>query len=121
MKEKSLLLGLLGEQPLFKVIDFLIDNLSVDFTKKQIAEGAGIARASLFNHWDEIEKYGLVKVTRRFGKTKLYTLNTKNQIVKRLLDLEKALIAVSLEKESAKKSVKQKEKESSLVLEEAEA
>lgn len=102
MKEKSLLLGLLGEQPLFKIIDFLIDNLSVDFTKKQIAEGAGIARASLFNHWQVLEQYGMVRVTRTFGKTKLYTLNTKNQIVKRILDLEKALIATALEKVSYK-------------------
>lgn len=119
MKEKSLLIGLLGEQPLFKVIDFLIDNLSLDFTKKQIAEGAGISRASLFNRWKELEKYGLVTVTRQFGKTKLYTLNTKNIIVKRILDLEKALIAGVLEKEHVRKSVKQRV--SSLVLEEAEA
>ncbi len=106
MKEKSLLLGLLGEQPLFKIIDFLIDNLSMDFSKKQIAEGAGISRASLFQHWDVLEQHDMVRVTRQFGKTKLYTLDTKNQIVKRILDLEKALIVAAFDSKSASKSVK---------------
>lgn len=92
MKEKSLLLKLVGEMPLFKIIDFLIDNKGLDFTKKDIAEGAGIARASLFNYWPELEKRKLVRPTRRFGKTTLYTLNTSNPLVKKILELESALI-----------------------------
>ncbi|MEK6868239.1 MAG: hypothetical protein AABX98_05460 [Nanoarchaeota archaeon] len=57
----------------------------------------------------EIEKYGIVKITRSFWKTKLYTLNTKSPIVKRLLDLEKTLIAEALEKDMVK-SAKSKSK-----------
>lgn len=92
MKDKSLLLSLVGEMPLFKIIDFLIDNKGVDFSKKNIAEGAGIARASLFNYWPKLERRRLVKVTRSFGKTKLYTLNTTNPLVQKILDLEASLI-----------------------------
>jgi AcrR family transcriptional regulator len=86
--------------PLFRIIDFLIENKGMDFDKSDIAEGADISRASLFNYWGELEKRGIVKVTRQFGKTKLYTLNTKNPITKRILDLEKALIAEALEEDS---------------------
>ena len=99
MKQQSLLLRLTGEMPLFKVIDFLIENKGMDFTKTDIAEGASIARASLFNYWPVLEDYNIVRVTRKFGKTKLYTLNTKSMITKRLLDLEKTLITQALEKE----------------------
>ena len=56
MKEKSLLIQLVGEMPLFKIIDFLIDNKGMDYTKLDIARGAEISRASLFNYWEEIEK-----------------------------------------------------------------
>lgn len=98
MKERSLLLQLTGEMPLFKIIDFLVDNKGMDFTKKDIIEGADISRASLFNYWSELEKYGMVKVTRRFGKTKLYTLNSKSLLIKKILDLEKVLISESMEK-----------------------
>ncbi len=53
--EKSLLLQLTGDMPLFRIVDFLVDKKGMDFTKKDIAEGAQIARASLFNYWPELE------------------------------------------------------------------
>ena len=102
MKDKSLLLQLTGELPLFKIVDFLVENKGMDFDKTAIAEGADISRASLFNYWDELEKHGIVKVTRQFGKTKLYTLNSKNLITKKILELERALISNALEKDHKK-------------------
>jgi len=78
--------------PLFKILDFLVDNKGMDFTKKDIAEGAEISKTSLFNYWQELEKYKIVKVTRTFGKTKLYTLNTESPITKKILELESTLI-----------------------------
>ena len=98
MKEKSLLLGLTGEMPLFKIIDFLLENNGLDFSKLAIAKGSGISRASLFNYWKELESRGIVKVTRTFGKTKLYTLNAKSPITMKLIELEKVLITQALEK-----------------------
>ena len=102
---KSLLLQLTGEMPLFKIIDFLIENKSLDLTKKEIIDGANISRAALFKYWNELEKNNLVRVTRQFGKTKLYTLNSESLIVRRILDLEKVLIAQSLEKSSKKELI----------------
>lgn len=96
---KSLLLQLTGEMPLFKIIDFLVENKGMDFSKKEIAEGAVISRASLFQYWHVLDLHGIVKITRRFGKTKLYTLNANNVVTKRILDLEKALIFEALSKE----------------------
>ena len=103
--EKSLLLNLTGEMPLFKIIDFLLENKGMDFSKLDIAKGAEISRASLFNYWSEIEKHGIVKVTRSFGKTKLYTLNVKNPVAKKIIELEKALIAEAMNKAKKKELV----------------
>jgi len=100
MKNTSLLLQLIGEPPLFKIIDFLVENKGEDFTKSEIAEGSHISRASLFNYWKALETQGIVRVTQKFGNTKLFTLNSKNIITKRILDLEKALISKGLEKKS---------------------
>jgi len=96
--EKSLLIRFLGENPVFKIVDFLIENKGMELTKKDIIEGSGISRASLFNCWLQIEEQEIVTVTRKFGKTKLYTLNSKNQIVKKLLELESVLIGKALDK-----------------------
>ncbi len=103
MKEKSLLLQLTGEMPLFKIVDFLVENKGLDFTKKGIAEGAKISRASLFNYWPELEKREIVKATRKFGKTTLYTLNAGSIIVKKILELEKVLISIAIEKARVRK------------------
>jgi hypothetical protein len=97
--ESSLLLKFLGENPIFKIIDFLIENKGLDMTKKEIIEGAGISRAVLFKYWKRIEEQEIVLVTRKFGKTRLYTLNSKNPIVKKLLELESILIGKSLDKQ----------------------
>lgn len=88
----------MGENPVFRIIDFLIENKGLDMSKKQIIEGAGISRASLFNCWEQLEEQEIVLVTRKFGKTKLYTLNSKNPIVKKLLELESVLIGKAIDK-----------------------
>ena len=98
MTEKSLLLNLTGDMPLFRIIDFLLENKGMDFSKTDIARGAGISRASLFNYWNELENHGIVKVTRSFGKTRLYTLNSKNPVTQKILELEKALISEAMDK-----------------------
>lgn len=96
MEEKSLLLNLTGEMPLFKIIDFLLENKGMDFSKSDISKGAEISRASLFNYWNEIEKHGIIKNTRSFGKTKLFTLNVKNPVTQKIIELEKTLIAEAM-------------------------
>ena len=95
--EKSLLIRFLGENPIFRIIDFLIENKGIDVTKKEIIEGAGISRAALFKYWKQIEAQEIVLVTRKFGKTKLYTLNSKNPIIRKLLELESILIGKALD------------------------
>ena len=105
MTEKSLLINLTGDLPLFNIIDFLLDNKGMDFSKTDIAKGAGISRASLFNYWNEVEKHGIVRRTRSFGKTKLYTLNTKNPVTQKIIELEKALISEAMNRARLEKEV----------------
>lgn len=96
--DKSLLIKFLGENPVFRIIDFLIENKGMEVTKKEIIEGAGISRAALFKYWEQIEEQEIVLVTRKFGKTKLYNLNSRNPIIKKLLELESILIGKALDK-----------------------
>ena len=99
----SLLLQATGNSPALRIIDFLIENKGLDFSKTEVARGAGLSRATVYSWWQNIERFGLVKVTRSFGKTKLYTLNAKSPVIKKLLELERALI-----KEAMRKHIKAK-------------
>ncbi|MBI4918646.1 hypothetical protein HY837_01850 [archaeon] len=103
MTGNSLLLKLVGDVPAFRIVDFLIENKGLDFSKKEIIEGAEISKATLFNYWEEVEDTEIVKPTRKFGKTTLFTLNTSNPIVKRLLDLELEIIRHSMDKKAERK------------------
>lgn len=85
---KSLLIDFLGDVPIVRVIDFLIENSIFDYTKTDIAKQSGISRASLYNIWPVLEKYSIIKPNRKIGNTVLYRLNKKNSIVKQLIELD---------------------------------
>lgn len=90
-----------------KVIDFLIENKGNDFCKASIAKGAGTSRTSLFYCWPAIEKAGILKQTRKFSKTTLYTLDTKSPVVKKIVELEFALVSRFIDSEAGKNIAKQ--------------
>jgi len=50
-------------------------------------EEAGISKVTLFKYFAKLEEAGIVKVSRKFGKTKLYKISTESPIVKRIIDL----------------------------------
>ncbi|MBN2458625.1 helix-turn-helix transcriptional regulator [Candidatus Woesearchaeota archaeon] len=86
------------KQLVYRVTDFLVDNPGKDYSKQDIAKGAGLSRATVFNHWKMLEASGIVKMTRRFGKTRLYQLDTENEITKKMLELERYLISAVIRK-----------------------
>ncbi len=100
--EESLLIQFMGDNPGTRIIDFLIDNKGMDYSKTDIARGAGISRGALFKYWGKVEGFGVAKETRRYGKTRLYTLDTENEVVQELLNLEATLIKQAMETEHQK-------------------
>ena len=92
LREKSVLVDFLGDTPLVRIIDFLIEKRPFETTKEEIIKETGIARNSLFKIWEKIERYEIVKLTRKIGKSEMYVLNDENEIVDKLLKLEFDLI-----------------------------
>lgn len=91
-EDESVLLEYLGDTPLLRIIDFLLENRLFDYSKKQIIDGTGLAKATFYKYWDRLLELGIVKATRSFGKTKLYKINEQSQVVKEIKKLELALI-----------------------------
>lgn len=79
------------KSPMLKMLDFLMDNKSFDYSKTDIAEGTELSRATLFKVWPKLEALGLITATRTVGKAKMYRLNKKNPIVKKLIELNDAI------------------------------
>jgi len=90
--EGTLFLKVLGgKDPTLKILDFLIDNIGFDYSKTEIAEGAGISRTTLFSVWDGLERNELVAFTRNVGRAKIYRLNMGNEVAKKLIELDRAI------------------------------
>lgn len=96
---KSNFVEFFGDNPFVRMLDAFIDNTGEDYSKKEIQELAGISKGALFQHWNKLEKFKLIKITRQFGNTKLYTLDTQNKTIKELFKLEMSLIEATAPKE----------------------
>jgi len=87
--EESLFIRELGiKSPMLKVLDFLMDNESFDYSKTDIAEGVELSRATLFKAWPKLEALDLITATRTVGQAKMYKLNKQNPIIKKLMELD---------------------------------
>ena len=91
-KEETLFLKVFGiKSPVIRILDFLMDNKAYDYSKTDIAKGAGISRTTLFSVWENLEKNGLVRETREVGRAKMYKLNLNNPVVLKFIELDNAI------------------------------
>ncbi|MEK6852312.1 MAG: hypothetical protein AABX59_00380 [Nanoarchaeota archaeon] len=98
-EEKSVFLEIFGENPVMKVLDFLITFQAFDYPLTEIAKNSGVSYSTLQTLWGNLIENGVVVKTRRVGKSDLYKLNTKNPAVKQLIRLDWALTKASVQKQ----------------------
>ena len=92
MEDETLFLKILGrDNPIIRIIDFLIDNEAFDYSKTEIAKGARISRTTLHKVWKILEDLGIVVETRKVGRAKMYKLNKNNPIVQKFIELDNAI------------------------------
>lgn len=90
--EETLFIRTFGiKSPVFRILDFLMDNKAYDYSKTDIAKGAGISRTTLSSAWENLEKNGLVSETRGVGRAKMYKLNLKSPVVLKFIELDDAI------------------------------
>jgi hypothetical protein len=97
--ELTLLMRYLGDTPQLRIIDFFLDNRS-DYSKKEILEGTGMSKTTLYKVWSDLEDLQVVIPARKYGNTTLYKLNRGNVIVKQVMSMDSALGKMSMEKMS---------------------
>jgi len=85
MQNKSLFIEFMGDSPTIRVMDYLLTMGELDFSITDMAENAGIGRATLYRIWDNLIKNSIIVHTRDIGKAKLFKLNTENPKIKKLI------------------------------------
>ncbi len=95
----------LGDTPVIRVLDFLIEGRGLDYSLSDIAENSNIGWTTLHRIWDKMLKSGIVRQTREIGRAKLFKLNEENPAVKDLIKLYDTLLYNHAEKHLSRKIV----------------
>lgn len=96
MEEQSLFIEFMGDSPTIRVLDYLITERELDFSITDMAEQAGIGRATLYRIWDSLIDNNIIIPTRVIGKAKLFKLNTENPKIKKLIEIYDLLVLEEL-------------------------
>ncbi len=83
MENKSIFLEVFGDNPINRVLDFLVVHEDFDYSMTDIAKHSGVGYATLKLFWNKLEINKIVVQTRVVGKAKMYELNLKNPVVKK--------------------------------------
>ena len=105
MADKTIFRETLGDTPVIRVLDFLIEGRGLDYSLSDIAENSNIGWTTLHRIWDKMLKLGIVKPTREIGRAKLFKLNEENSAVKDLIKLYDTLLYQHTEKHLSKKII----------------
>jgi len=92
MKNESIFIEVFGNNPIMKVLDFLITFQLFDYPMTEIAKNSEVSYSTLQSFWSNLERNNIVIKTRRVGKSDLFKLNTKNPAVQQLIKLDWNLV-----------------------------
>lgn len=80
-ESNSLLLRAYGNSPQMRIIDYLMDFPTNDFTQKEIIEALGMSKTTFYKYFDNLVEFDMIRVNRRIANSKLYAINLKNPLV----------------------------------------
>jgi predicted transcriptional regulator len=102
-----MLTDLFGDYPQVRVLDFLVESRSFDYSITDIARMSNVARPTLYEMIEELLEMGIIEETRRSGNARMFALNKKNDVVKSLskfdLELSKKLVRKELVRQDTEK------------------
>lgn len=100
--EGSPFVGFLGDYPRIRVLDYLLENSENEHSKTELAKKAKVSFNTLETFWGELIGSRVLVPARKIGATQFYRLNSGNEFVKHLVDLDERLLMQQLKELEAK-------------------
>ncbi len=82
------LLAVFGDTARAKILAALLSESDRDLNVSDIARIAGVARTTVYDHLDQLQKLGLVEQTRKIGDSKMYQINEDSELAEHLKHVE---------------------------------
>lgn len=101
-----MLTKIFGDCTQVKLIDFLVAHPWSEFSKTELADGAQIARPTVYKLLDTLLAENMIIKTKKVGNIQLYQTNRKSSVIKHISSLQGLLADMELEKQ--KKSFTEK-------------
>lgn len=90
--------NLFGKSPRLKIMETLAENVGEDISVPYIADITGVAKSTIYAHIYNLVGEGIVKETRKMGKTQFYQLNDEEERAKMVIMLESLTVSNHLAK-----------------------
>jgi predicted AAA+ superfamily ATPase len=102
MEGDSLIATVFGYSPQMRILNYLLDFPTNDFTKKEMIEALGMSKQTFYKYFDYLEDSGMVKVNRAIGKARLYKIDRSNPMIKTITEFERKLSVQIAEQQEEK-------------------
>jgi DNA-binding transcriptional ArsR family regulator len=106
MEEETIMTHLFGNSPKVKVMDLLMIGRECEYCITDMAEAAGVGRASVYRMLDAMLKDRILVKKGKYGRIQLYQLNMQNPEVKLLVKFLDEVSKIESEKEIARQTMK---------------
>lgn len=95
MKEESIFLEHMGDNPRMRILQYLIEGRNFDYTLTDLLN-AGVSWGTLNSLIPKLLELGIIIKTRKIGRATLYKINQQNIAVKQLIELYDNLLVEKL-------------------------
>jgi len=95
---KTNFVQIMGDSPINRVLDFLIENDRESWTMVEIRDNANVGYSTLKIILPKMLKNDLIFIKKSVGKSKLYMINKENQVIKRVYSLYNTINEVETKK-----------------------
>jgi DNA-binding transcriptional ArsR family regulator len=103
---ESALSKIMGEGPSAKITEHLLIGREFEYTVEDIHEATKVSRITITRKLKQMIKDGLVKETKKIGKSQLYRIDMTNSIVQALIGLTDSVIKKQEEKIALANNIK---------------
>ena len=83
----SIFVKTLGNSPQARIIDYLITSRGLPVHQSDVIRNSNVSKATIIRIWSRFIEEKIILYDRTIGKAKLYTLNEKNLVVKKLIEI----------------------------------
>ena len=97
MKEESIFLNYVGDNPRMRILQYLIEGRELDYTLTDMLN-AGVSWGTLNSLIPKLLELNIIVKTRKIGRATLYKINKDNIISKKLIELYDKILVEETEK-----------------------